>query len=693
MSMLWNTSRKRVQLLLFVIGVMVIAIIVAYAQASPVELEADVPGVGTLGSQFMIAVPITNEGTANAMNVQVTGTTLGTAPRISPPTFPVVVGTIPPGGTSDFQADFDAAGLAPNTLYVLTIIGTYQVNEVTFSFRLTRQVSLPPASPGFGTTNTVMVPFERLSGPPSPHLEPGFGPGINEPGPPTPIAPFVAGTQSPPISIQPLQVANAALGGAKPAAGPKSDPAVAINTNEGFGILPTGGGGGEPREPSGASGDGMVFVSFNWGAAYSTGGGVFTLIDPSTMINSTDPYKFCCDQHVQFVPGIGFIWLQQLNYNGNCCGPGGYRLAVASAADIIKYGGQKEAWTVAKFTDASFKLAPGTEFDFPSMSVGNNFLYISWDNNCALPTKPVTYVPGCIAGRQVVRIRLSHIKAGANPLPVTYTTDASKSGGCAPTDTPNGDCWAWASFLTQDTGDEVFWAGHNLNNQLRIFSWAEDSSIYHWRDRRIDSYVQNPDGGNKGHIASLAPSPVLSEGGTPQDWLYRNADDDIVGATRSGSNIFFAWNAAPPPNGNIPNPNIEIVAFDVPTGYVKVQQGQIYSAAFATGLPSLSTDACTKEIGVSMAYGGGGNYPNHAVGFWGDSTFYPTTAGNVTGNEYGDFVTIRQNNTPALKGAFFDAFGYALTNASGGPLSTLPPDQVNASIRHVVFGRPGACGQ
>jgi len=112
-------------------------------------------------------------------------------------------------------------------------------------------------------------------------------------------------------------------------------------------------------------------------------------------------------------------------------------------------------------------------------------------------------------------------------------------------------------------------------------------------------------------------------------------------------------------------------------------------------MPSLATNACTGEIGLSLAFGGGGiDYPNHAVGFWGDFVVYGTTSGSVTTGLYGDYTTIRQDTTPDLHGAFFDAFGYALNKgSSAGGGKVLPQSEVNVDIRHVLFGRGGACLQ
>ncbi len=708
LRLLWSTTRKRILLLLLAAGIAAIVLLVAQAQVSPADLEAETPGVGIVGQRFMIAVPITNDGTVSAANVQITGATLGAASRLSPATFPVPLGTIAQDDEFVFQADFDASSLAQNSMYPLTVNGTYTINEVPFTFTLRLEVGLPPASPGSGTTQTTTIPAEDLSGGPFAHEPSGFGPGINEPGPPVPMAPFVAGTptqQS--TSAQPMAVSN----GVTPALEPRYS-GVTIHSNEGFGNVLSQGtpAGGDPGEPSGASNGDMTFVSFNWGAAYqASAGGPFNVIDPTTIF-SHPTYDVCCDQHVQYVPKIGlFVWLQQLNYHNAGSGPGAYRLAVASPADIKKYSGQKDAWHPWVFTDEKFNLIFGTEFDFPSMSVGHDYLYISWDNNCALPSGK--NVPGCIFGRQVVRIKLSDLKAEANPLPVRYTSNAGVSGGCT-----GASCMAWASFLTQDTGKEVYWAGHNGNGALRVFSWPESSNTYTWANVPLpSSYITNADGCAKvpkgsppgtvpklctasGHVGSVAPVPALGGETVPpaQDWLFRKADDAIVGATRSGSNIWFAWNAAPNTAANHPQPYVELVAIDaLATPQVVLSQVQIWNASYAYGLPSLATNACTQEIGFSLARGGGGSvFPNHAVGIWGDYKTYDTTSASVTGSEYGDYVTLRQNYTASLHGAFFDAFGYALTkDKSAGAGFVLPSDQVDIDIRHVVFGRAGACAQ
>ena len=59
----------------------------------------------------------------------------------------------------------------------------------------------------------------------------------------------------------------------------------------------------------------------------------------------------------------------------------------------------------------------------------------------------------------------------------------------------------------QNTGNEIFWAGHNSNSQMRIFSWAEGSNTYFWRDRNVSSWANN------------APTSLTPDS---KDWLAKN---------------------------------------------------------------------------------------------------------------------------------------------------------------------------
>jgi hypothetical protein len=380
----------------------------------------------------------------------------------------------------------------------------------------------------------------------------------------------------------------------------------------------------------------VLFITANWTAAYSTNGGSsFTQIDPTTIFPN-DAVGFCCDQIVQYVASIDrFIWLLQ--------GPGGYHLASASPQQIINGGGRafRTYWNLTPSVFGS----TGSGFDYPDMSVGNNFLYVSWDANCS---------PNCNGGLQVARIPLSQIQAGGT-INIGYTHQSDSN-------------LAWGSHLTQDTEDEIFWAGHEDTSELRVFSLAENSNTYFWRDIGISSWANNTQ-------SSLTPDS--------QDWLkFGFPGTAVIGATRSGNQLWFAWTAGT--DSNFKQPHVEIVTLDRSNNFSKIQQVQIWNNSYAFAYPALATNACTGEIGLSLAFGGNMNfYENHVVGFWGDFVVYTTTNSNSGVNRYGDYMTIRQ--APGLNGAYFNAFGYGIDEVSP------PGTGTQSDVRSVVFGRAGAC--
>ena len=155
----------------------------------------------------------------------------------------------------------------------------------------------------------------------------------------------------------------------------------------------------------------------------------------------------------------------------------------------------------------------------------------------------------------------------------------------------------------------------------------------------------------------------------------------VIGATRVfGNEVWFAWSAGT--DGNFSKPHIEMVALDPSNSFHKDQQVQIWNSNYAFGYPSLSTNACTGEIGMSFEYGGNGNYENHVVGFWGDYVAYITTNSNAGSDRFGDYVTIRQvPYTADNPGNLFSAFGFGVKSVSGSK---------QTDVRYVLFGRPAS---
>ena len=452
----------------------------------------------------------------------------------------------------------------------------------TFCFKLAADLIVPPDAPGSAFVGIVQVGPNQVIGAPFPHQPLDFDERGQPGGPADPDSALCSRYPTPTTTGTQTAPPPASLG--TPVTPVRGPGAIEFIENNSLGLTSgtVTGTASTTAEPSGgSSGGGVVFATANWVAAYSTdGGNTFTQLDPTTIFPN-DAVGYCCDQIVQYVPSIDrFIWFLQGT---------GYRLASASPADIINSGGT--AWTYWNLTPDVFGQPAGTGFDYPDLSVGNNSLYMSWDAGSPCPA-------GCTTGFQVARTSLAGIQAGGT-ITIEFTDPANSPSSIT-----------WGDHLTQNTGDEIFWAGHNGNTKLRVFSLAENSNTYFWRDIGISSWANN------------APTSLTPDG---QDWLAKNFNgpggnsfprNGIIGATRSANQLWFAWTAGT--DSNFQQAHVELVTLDRNNNFSVIQQVQIWNNSYAFAYPALATCACTGEVGLSLQYGGNGNYENHVVGFWGD---------------------------------------------------------------------------
>jgi hypothetical protein len=573
---------------------------------------------------LLSAVTITNTGRVSEHHVTLKSIELRGG-MLTSPSLPLQLGTLRKDRSTVLNADFSGGLFKAGASYRLKLSGTFRTHNRTRCFRLKITLVIPPAAPGSSTLTTTTVGSSKISDAPFPSHPPNFTDQDNGSRYTVPIGPFVPGVPTPFATF----TQKAPIG---------DPPVVDFTVNNDWGI-----GQSSVAEPSGASGGGVVFVTSNWFAAYSTDGGTsFTKLDPTTIFPN-DAVGFCCDQIVQYVPGIDrFVWLLQ---------GAGMRLASASPGDIINSRGT--AWTYWNLTPDVFGEPAGTGFDYPDVAVGDNSLYMSWD--AGWPACPA----GCNSGREVVRTSLRELQAGGT-IGLGYTK---------PSDSSNG----WGDHLSQDTGNEIFWAGHNSTSSIRVFSLMEGSNTYFWQDVGLSSWS------NTG-LTSTTPDG--------QDWLNKLSGfpgTAVIGLTRTGDQVWFAWSAGT--DNNFLQPHVEMVRLNIngnnPPNLGVNQQVQVWNNAYAFAYPALATNGCTSEVGMSFEYGGNGNYENHVVGFWGDFVAYITTESNVGTTRFGDYVTIRQSPpTNANPGNLFDAFGYGM--------NTVPPTGAQPDPHYVVFGRPSS---
>jgi hypothetical protein len=401
---------------------------------------------------------------------------------------------------------------------------------------------------------------------------------------------------------------------------------------------------------SGAEAGNVVLASGNWYAAYSTDGGShFTSVDPTTIFPNSADGGFCCDQVIQYAPSVDrFIWLMQFSPGAD--GNSRIRIAAASPQDIIN--SKCTAWTYWDLTNGAFGISAVKDntgpIDYPDMALGDAHLYISIDGRGT----------GNGTGLLVVRVPLGEIQAGGT-INFRFTT-------------PSDSASAYGGHLSQNIGDEVFWAGCGApkdNGTMQVFSWAANSNTYFWRDVALNYNWPN------GTISSVAKDG--------NDWLNKLNNFPkfgVTGATRRGNEVWFAWTGSSGDGGHggfsFPNPQVQVVKIDVKNNYKLLEHFPIWNNDYAFAYPCLATND-RAEVGITLGWGGKNFYANSAVGILGDFVvWYPELSDRAT-TRWGDYVTARQASPQT---GMFAGFGYAILKDSSATGFHFDPF-------YILFGR------
>lgn len=641
------------------------------ATASPVVFVSGTPGVATdTPNLLLVALPLRNVGTAPALNVQVKSATLVNSTLLAP-ALPQNLGTLPTNDGAIVNLQFDAGALLPGVSYRLTVSGTYQVAGVTYGFSVNRNVAPPPASPGLAKlrtgniTSVIIDPghYPVPAGGTTPPEQEGSNPiGIVVPASPRVILPL--GT---PAS------GDQAAGSASPSVG------FPINT-------PFGKSGGSPVDPSGATAStaNAAQVVLNTGNTYASvsidGGATFTNLNPFCMFGfdtcdaAGNPIgaalvdgDLCCDQVIQYVPAIGsFVWLMQTWPTGNVRGTNGatttpgnnrLRLVIVSPDQVRNWAlGYASNWLVLDLTSGLFSLGTNGWMDYPDLAVGNNFLYVSVDRL------------GSGSGLIVARIALNQLTAAQN-VTVEFTD-------------PANSLLAHGSHITQNTGDSVFWAGHNGTGQLRVFNLPESGNTYAWRDVNINPYVNTT-------ASYTSKTPTIANwlgGANPVPPNKGFALEEVIGAVRVPVNaglcppgqtctppadeLWFAWGAGLNTAAGRAQPYVEVVHLDSGDFSVK-QQMHIWNSGYAFGYPAFTHNP-RGDVAVSLGVGGPDREAHTSVGFMGDFQVWALSTSDSSGARYGDYGNVR----PAGWGSnLFSAVGWGIVKGLFDP-------------HFVIFGRP-----
>ena len=417
-----------------------------------------------------------------------------------------------------------------------------------------------------------------------------------------------------------------------------------------------------PPDSSGAKAGDVVLMSGNlWLKLSVDGGKTFTDLDFTKLFADETTYGgWAGDQVVLYVPEIEcfVLYVQSKKGTGANTNKSVVKIALASPEDLKKHKGLKPAWSRQwHFTSDTFGITAW--LDFPDLSYGAGYLYVNTNTFASTAASAAAGKPDPFAGKLFWELSLAQLKAGGGlSFGFGYLTEALSYGSPA-----------------QNIGDENYWAAHVGNGKLRIYSSKGAGSDYFWRERDLLANwpVSPKDSAGVPDIVSKPPDAT--------DWV--SEDNRIIGATKVGNQVWFAWTAAPGTGSgggfNFPQAHIQVAKVDVAQDYKVVDQMQIWNANYAFAYPSLTTNS-DGEVGISCAWGGGSNYGSHVVGIIGDFVLWygeasDRTSTAVSPTRFGDYLHVRLAHPDTR---FFCGFGYAVHTVSANE---------SANYLYVEFGR------
>lgn len=426
-----------------------------------------------------------------------------------------------------------------------------------------------------------------------------------------------------------------------------------------------------PPDMSGARGGDVVLMSGNlWLKLSVDGGKSFTDLDFTELFAADKVYGgWAGDQVIQYVPAIDcfVLYVQSFLGTGSKANQNVVKIAIASQADLKKFSGASQAWRRQwNFTPETFGLG-ASWMDYPDMTWGKDFLHVN------------TNVFVGKTGKLFYELPLSDMVAG-NSLGFLFAfiDDANTRTG---------------SPAQNVTANEFYWAQHVDNGHMRIYSSIGGDVNYAWREREVLNWPWR----DNGDVASVAPDNA--------DWI--SIDHRIIGATRRGNELWFAWTAASGDGGHggfsFPFAHVQVVRFDIGTDYKRVDQFPVWNGDHAYAYPSLATNS-DGEVGISLAWGGGTKlYGSHAVGILGDWVVWygdlssatvlrdkidssgkvvKDPAGNtvLAPTRFGDYLHVRLAQPDTR---WFGAFGYAVLKDA----SEAAPEVGKFVYHYIEFGR------
>ena len=347
-------------------------------------------------------------------------------------------------------------------------------------------------------------------------------------------------------------------------------------------------------EPSAAITEtGFLFATGNWFAGFATdaAGSTFVDKDPFTAfprITGRSSVTFCCDQIVQYdAKNKALIWFLQY-------------VTDASTGNVIRLGVETGNDISGRFrhfyTFEPKDLAAGEDwgplwFDYPAMTLSGTNLYFSV--NAFGPGEDRVLGNDDDEFKRAVLVR----------MPLSDLTQYHSFNGRRFTTTD-------FSLKPAYDGDTTLYAAcHADTRTLRVYSWPEGANTLSKQDITVQEWTNN-------RGASQAPSPQPDG----RDWLGRSDPRVVAGWSAKAANnayVGFGWNAAQDQlfGGKFPFPHVRVALLKRGAGdkLSLAAQPHIWNPDFAFAYPAAAANTAG-QVGISLSFGGGTEFPSHAVG-------------------------------------------------------------------------------
>ena len=252
------------------------------------------------------------------------------------------------------------------------------------------------------------------------------------------------------------------------------------------------------------------------------------------------------------------------------------------------------------WTDQSFTATRKTLFDYPQVSFGDNFLYLTFN---IIDT----------ADAIVCRFHTGQLRERGT-LHFQYFVAVNNAYICP----------------SEMSGDRGLFVVQNNTSQLRVFDWHENSNTISRHDVNIttipteDWIIKTPDG---------------------NEWLTPGSkiDSAVTGAARRRGELWAAWSGARKVHdrreNSFPHPYIGMAIINIPSMTLQ-QQRYLWNNEHAFAYPSLTSNP-SGEIAITFMWGGDHHFVRHGVGFLTGSTELVSTTSSkgITGG--GHYITAR----------------------------------------------------